>query len=155
MTILSNAGVTYHAIHPETFELMAFPRDVLHLPTSHTWFNLAAAIAGAICKRMDKDAQLTCFVSDNGSNYVKAAVKIMSDLNTAAIGDIGPDDWEQPADGVLPLHEQYGWRCVCHTAQLVRKSSSVFSAFDFSPPDFVSLTMSFFHLIFDCKMSCR
>ena len=110
-------AITFHAIDPETFKLFSFPRDVLFIPENHTWYHVTNKIAEAIHAHTSNSANLSCVVTDNGSNFVKMSVALMRDLDVAAIEGIGEDDWEAPANDIADF-ETSGWRCVAHTMQL-------------------------------------
>jgi len=60
---------------------------------------------------------LACVTTDNGSNFVKAAIGLLHTLDEGEIDHLGPDDWDHQVD-ILSEYDDVGWRCVAHTMQL-------------------------------------
>ena len=112
-------AVTYHAIDQNMMRLFSFPRDILFVPHSHSWYQVANAVSGAINSHISGQAILSSVVTDNGSNFVKMSVALMKNLHENDINGamLGPDDWDAPIED-LDAFETVGWRCVCHTMQL-------------------------------------
>ena len=112
-------AVTYHSIDPNTMKLFSFPRDILFVPHSHNWYNVANSISSAINSHISGHAIMSTVVTDNGSNFVKMSVALMVNLAEDEVESrlLGPNDWDAPIED-LDSFETSGWRCVCHTLQL-------------------------------------
>lgn len=121
------AAVTVHAVvdGDDGLELLSRCLAVIPIAKSHTWYNLAEAIATRLATAMPPSALLIATKTDNGANFVKMARALHTNADRAAIEGMGKDDWDEPinddyeVDDGLPADEMLGsLRCIAHKAQL-------------------------------------
>jgi hypothetical protein len=106
-------AITYHAIHPEEFRFISITRDILHVPLSHTWDVVCHTIRKQIQSHFPHDATLACVTTDNGSNFVKMSIALLSTLGVEELNRIGVNSWDEQVTPPTDL-EDYGWRCVVY-----------------------------------------
>lgn len=112
-------AVTVHFIPLPSYGLKSHVLAVIPLNESHTWQAMTRAIALRIANALPNDAVLVSTVTDNGSNFVKLARSLHSNLEIAAVDD-DIDSWDEPAaprEGG-EADPTATWRCVAHRAQL-------------------------------------
>jgi hypothetical protein len=109
-------GVTFHRINEFTLE--KHTACVFELASSHSWRLLTTAVALRIEQFLPSEAVLTCITTDNGSNFLKLAASLYTNLDVAAIEQIGPDSWDEPSEVEDPC-DSHSWRCVAHKMNLV------------------------------------
>lgn len=119
-TLQKFVGVTYHYVSSSlTCESETF--CIFELAASHSWHVLTTALALRLEEHFSSDATLVTTVTDNGSNFLKLAKSLYTNLDVAAIEHIGADSWDEPGEVDDPL-ATYSWRCVAHTLDLVVKN---------------------------------
>ena len=132
----SYLSLTVHFVNRE-WELESFLLDLISLPVSHTWLNMAHVVALRLLQLLPESATLVATVTDNGCNFLCCCVGrfVQSEhcssnmppmaaalhLNLEALGV----DGVTPADLDLAHNETPKtddltalWRCVAHRAQL-------------------------------------
>lgn len=111
-------SITYHCIDPVSMEFVSFPCDMLHVPESHTWYQITNTLRKAVDSHFET-ALLTTVVTDNGANFVKMSIALLQNLGKEDIEGIGigPNDWVESVENLNDF-ECLGWRCVAHTMQL-------------------------------------
>ena len=110
-------AITYHAIHPVTMTFLSITHDVLFLPTSHTWVAVTNRLRESIQFHFPRDAIMATVTTDNGANFIKMSVALLSTIGIDEIDELLLDSWDEQ---VTPPQdwEDYGWRCVAHTMHL-------------------------------------
>lgn len=96
-------AVTAHAVTPD-FALRAFLLGFFALNKSHNWIHLTESLTNVIQTAFPSDAAtLTTIVTDQGANFNKAAMSVMTNLDVAQIDGLGPDDWDEPLPSRLAV----------------------------------------------------
>lgn len=89
-------AVTAHAV-TRSFEQKSFVIGFFALNVSHNWIHLTESLSNVIQNAFPQRAStLTTVVTDQGANFNKAAMSIMTNLDKAAVEQLGPDDWDEP-----------------------------------------------------------
>lgn len=99
-------SITYHAIDPGSFELISFTRDIIFLPESHSWWNITNAVRTAINSHFPGNSLLSTITTDNGSNFVKMSIALLSTLGNSELdnSDLLPDSWDQQVQVIFDLN---------------------------------------------------
>ena len=88
---------------------------VIPLNESHTWQIVTEAIAKRIYNIMPSNSVLVATTTDNGSNFLKVARALHTNIDIAAV-EGGVDSWDEPVDEDDEVAASF--RCVAHRTQL-------------------------------------
>lgn len=94
MALRKYISVIYHAIDPNSFTLLSLTRDVFFVPESHTWFEVANAVRAAIHSHFPGSALLSTVTTDNGANFIKMSIALLSTLSEKEIDPLLPGSWD-------------------------------------------------------------
>ena len=116
-------SITYHFLMPN-LERVSLVLDAIPLPQRHTAHNIAMALAKRVDMRTPPNSVLFSAVTDNASNVVSAAKKIVRGLegllDDAVEGEANDEDDDAEAE--------YAIGCVPHTLNLVVRDALSASA---------------------------
>lgn len=112
---------------------------LISLPGEHTWDALACVVAIRLDTLMPRGSSLVSTVTDQGSNYQKAAYALHSNKPILAIDGLGPDDWDEPPPSAGD-EEKSSNPTVAHQCSAHRASNAAFLAMsDKSARDMISI----------------
>lgn len=111
-------ALTVHFVHPASWKLHSFVLGLIPMTTSQKWDVLTKAISNRLAYDLPLQAVLVATVTDGGSNFVKLAASLHTNLVSASIEGLGVDSWDEPVPNSEDLDITAAWHCVAHRAQL-------------------------------------